>query len=208
MSSEQKVSALPLTHRQREVLGFIRKCLRQHGYGPTVRELAKEMGVRSPNGVMGHLNALERKGFIKRQANLSRSIVLTEAAMPRKGGFPVAAFLEKGRLVENPNPIEMLDVHELMRLDGLDFLWIRVQSDFELNDLSLKKGDLFLIRRSRCASAGESVVIRDFGKEFLLAKCQIDESTGKTFLQTAERRFENSNSTVFGILVLVIRFAF
>lgn len=208
MITTQKVSTLPLTVRQRQALEFIRKCLRKRGYGPTVRELAEGMGIHSPNGVMGHLNALERKGFIKRQANLSRSIMLTEAALPRKDGLPVAALLENGRLVENPDPNEVVDVHEQMRIDGLDFSWIRIQTDCVLNELHLKKGDLFLIRRSRSASEGESVVIRDFGKEFLLAKCQIDEATGKTVLRAAGRQFENSASTVFGILISVIRFFF
>lgn len=208
MSTRQKISTLPLTVRQRQALEFIRKCLRLRGYGPTVRELAEGMGVHSPNGVMGHLNALERKGFIKRQANLSRSIILTEAAFPRKEGLPVTALLENGRLVENPDPHEVVNVHEQMSIDGLEFSWIRIQNDCVLNDLHLKKDDLFLIRRSRSASEGESVVIRGFGKEFLLAKCQIDEVTGKTVLRTAGRQFENSSSTVFGIVVSVIRLFF
>lgn len=208
MSVTQKVSTPPLTDRQRQALEFIRKYIRQCGYGPTVRELAEGMGIHSPNGVMRHLNALERKGFIRRQANLSRSIILTEEALPRKDGIPVAALLENGRLVENPDPNEVVDVHERMYDDGLEHSWIRIQTDCALNGLHLKKGDLLLIRRSRSASEGETVVIRDFGKEFLLAKCLIDEVTGKTVLRAAGRQFENSTSTVFGILVSVIRFFF
>ncbi|MBR0191161.1 MAG: hypothetical protein IJQ31_03745 [Thermoguttaceae bacterium] len=208
MSSDQKNSRISLTVRQREVLEFIRKCFRKRGYGPTVRELAKGIGIHSPNGVMGHLDALQRKGYIKRQANLSRSIILMESADPRKDGFPVAALLENGRLVENPDPHERLNVHEQMHLDGPDFSWIRIQTDSRMNGFSLKKGDLLLVRHSSSASEGDSVVIRDFGKNFQLAKCQMDGVTGKTFLTTGTRRLENSNAKVFGILVFMIRFKF
>ena len=157
---------------------------------------------------MGHLDALQRKGYIKRQANLSRSIILTDLAAPRKDGLPVAALLENGRLVENPDPHEMLDVHEQMHLDGLDFSWIRIQTDCRVNGFLLQRGDLLLVHHSCCASEGDSVVIRDFGKIFRLAKCQMDGSTGKTFLTSGSRRLEISNATVFGILVLMIRFKF
>jgi SOS-response transcriptional repressor LexA len=55
--------------------------LRRHGRAPSVRELAVEMGVRSPNGVVVHLDALERKGWLTRGRDgghaKARSIRLT-----------------------------------------------------------------------------------------------------------------------------------
>ena len=50
-----------LTDRQREVYEFIRDLIRRRGYGPTVREIATQFDIRSPNGVVCHLKALERK---------------------------------------------------------------------------------------------------------------------------------------------------
>ena len=49
----------------------------RRGYGPTVREIAEHMDIRSPNGVVGHLRALVRKGLIRRNANKARAIELT-----------------------------------------------------------------------------------------------------------------------------------
>ena len=66
-----------LTDRQKSVFDFIHNCIVEDGYGPTIREIAEEFGFRSPNGVVGHLNALEKKGLISRENNKSRSIVLT-----------------------------------------------------------------------------------------------------------------------------------
>ena len=54
----------PLTDRQREVLDAIKR--RPLVYQATTRDLAREMGVGSPNGVQCHLNALEKKGYIRR----------------------------------------------------------------------------------------------------------------------------------------------
>ena len=63
-----------LTSRQREVIAFIREHQAEHGYAPTIREIGEAMGIRSTNGVNDHLKALERKGWIRREALLSRSI--------------------------------------------------------------------------------------------------------------------------------------
>ena len=51
-----------LTTRQREVYEFIRDKIRNRGYGPTVREIGGQFKISSPNGVMCHLKALEKKG--------------------------------------------------------------------------------------------------------------------------------------------------
>lgn len=65
-----------LTARQQAVLDFIREHIRIHRSPPTLREIGKAMGIRSSNGTNDHLRALERKGFIRRRAGLSRSIVI------------------------------------------------------------------------------------------------------------------------------------
>lgn len=62
-----------LTPKQREYLDYITAYWTQFGVGPTVREIAAEMGV-GLNAVVGHLYALERKGFIHRNAMDARSI--------------------------------------------------------------------------------------------------------------------------------------
>ena len=53
-----------LTRRQKQVYEFIRDKIRTRGYGPTVREIGTEFDISSPNGVMCHLKAFEKKGLI------------------------------------------------------------------------------------------------------------------------------------------------
>jgi len=67
-----------LTDRQRAVLTFIESQIRQLGYPPTIREIGRHLGMRSTNGVNDHLKALEKKGFIRREGNKSRTLRLVK----------------------------------------------------------------------------------------------------------------------------------
>lgn len=63
---------LPLTDRQREVLEFIKNNMAF--FSPTVREIAAAMSIKSPHGVTVHLEALERKGYIRMANGKPRGI--------------------------------------------------------------------------------------------------------------------------------------
>ena len=81
-----------LTPRQREIYEYVKENIMNRGYGPTVREIGNEFGIKSPNGVMCHLKALEKKGLISREPNLSRAIQLCDkpqrkTALDYKGQF-------------------------------------------------------------------------------------------------------------------------
>ena len=67
------------TKRQQAVLNVIEQCIREKGYGPTVREICQVLNLSSPSTVHVHLRALEDKGYIKRDPLKSRSIALTHA---------------------------------------------------------------------------------------------------------------------------------
>lgn len=62
----------PLTARQSEVLEFIKA--NSHLYGPSIREIARHLQVNNVTGVVGHLLALERKGYIRRTPGVARGI--------------------------------------------------------------------------------------------------------------------------------------
>lgn len=67
-----------LTESQRLVLQTIRDAIAQHGYPPTHREIAQHAGFASASSVSHQLRALQRKGFLRRDANLPRAMeVLT-----------------------------------------------------------------------------------------------------------------------------------
>lgn len=74
--TEQTTPDIKLTPRQTEAWQFIRA--NAGLYSVTYRELCEAMGIASPNGVAGHLRALERAGLIRRHPGKARGIeVLT-----------------------------------------------------------------------------------------------------------------------------------
>jgi repressor LexA len=65
---------MALTRRQREVLEFIRDHIIRKGASPTVREVAEHFGFRSPLSAKLHIDALVRKGYLKKRPFLSRGL--------------------------------------------------------------------------------------------------------------------------------------
>ena len=65
---------LPPTIRQKEILDYLGVHTRDYGYPPTVREICRATGLKSPRSVSQHLQALERKGYIHRGRDKSRAI--------------------------------------------------------------------------------------------------------------------------------------
>lgn len=63
-----------LTERQSECLGLIVKSIEERGFPPSLREIGRDMGIKTPNGVLAHLQALVNHGAIERDASLSRGI--------------------------------------------------------------------------------------------------------------------------------------
>ena len=76
MQTTEISSRKKLTEKQESIYSFIKQEITQQRLSPTVREIAEQFGIRSSNGVMCHLRALERKGWIKRDHYLSRGITL------------------------------------------------------------------------------------------------------------------------------------
>ena len=66
-----------LTARQAEVLEFIKA--NSGMFGPTIRQIAAAIGVNNVTGVVGHLRALEKKGYIRRTPNVARGIEVIRA---------------------------------------------------------------------------------------------------------------------------------
>lgn len=71
-----------LTARQREIYEYIRGHIEEVGYAPSIRDIGENFKIRSPNGVICHLRALESKGYIIRPHKLSRAITIIEETLP------------------------------------------------------------------------------------------------------------------------------
>lgn len=145
-----------LTERQRKIYEFIREKIRNRGYGPTVREIGDAFGIRSPNGVVGHLKALERKGLIKRHRYMSRAIELTAEPIQRYG-LPLAGEIAAGVLHEAVEQKEWVDFRDLFNPEDENLFVLRVRGDSMIED-QIADGDYVVVRKQKTARKGQIVV--------------------------------------------------
>src|SRR3954453_13985391 len=75
----------PLTPKQQRIYDFICQRIDDRGFPPTIRDIGTAFDIKSPNGVMCHLKALEKKGFISREGKSARAIRPTQRIVARNG---------------------------------------------------------------------------------------------------------------------------
>ena len=192
-----------LTKRQRTIFDFIRKLIEGRGYGPTIREIADEMNYRSPNGVMCHLRALEKKGLINRTSNRSRSIVLTEEVVEELHGFPLAGRVQAGALMEAIEQTERIDVGSLWPQKGTFALEVVGDS---MIDAQIAPGDYVIVKKRYTASKGDIVVARTPDGEATL-KYWFPEKN-RIRLQPANKKMKpiySKDAKVAGVVIGVVR---
>ena len=144
-----------LTDRQQNVYDMIRTLIVKRGYGPTVREIGEHFGIKSPNGVMCHLRALERKGLIRRSPNKSRAIELTQAADRNGKALTMAGMVAAGPTTLAFEQNERVDFSEVFF--GEDRFVLRVSGD-SMIDAHIADGDYVVIQKQQTAEPGQLVV--------------------------------------------------
>src|SRR3989442_9377910 len=75
---------MALTKRQKEVLDYLISFETKHGYSPSFEEIGKGLKLTSLATVHKHITTLEKKGFIRRGYNQSRSIEILQLPKPVK----------------------------------------------------------------------------------------------------------------------------
>jgi repressor LexA len=176
-----------LTQRQKEIYEFIRSKIEARGYGPTVREIGVGFGIKSPNGVMCHLKALEKKGLIIRQEFSARAIQLVDHKRP-SAGLPLLGNVAAG------SPVEALEQQERLEFDDLfggpQRYALKVHGQSMIED-HIADGDYVVIHKQETARNGERVVAMIDG-----------EVTLKRFYEETDNiRLEPANGTMKPIIV-------
>lgn len=153
------MASRPLTERQQEILDFIKHAIKEQGFPPTLREIGKAFGIRSTKGVNDHLAALERKGKIRRHAELSRGIEVI-------GMVPAAAEVDQiplvGRIAAGSPVLASENIEDTFSLDkglahGGTFM-LAVEGN-SMIDAHICDGDYILVRPQEDANDGEIVAV-------------------------------------------------
>ncbi len=149
-----------LTERQLEVLEIIRKHIQKDGQAPTVREVAKGLGVSSTCTAHKHLAALEKKGLISKTKYGYRSIEIPGEFTPQKVQFsnvPLVGRVAAGLpLLAAENLDGYISVPaEMAQGDRLFALKVRGDS---MKDVGIMDGDTIIARQQETAQNGDIVV--------------------------------------------------
>ena len=193
-----------LTERQMEIYEFIKEKIESRGYGPTVREIGLGFNIKSPNGVMCHLKALEKKGLIKREGFSARAIQLVDYQF-LGGGLPMLGVVAAGSPILAPAQEERLEFNEVFGGAGRYALKVRGHSMIENH---IDDGDYVVIRKQETAQDGERVVAM-INDEVTLKRYRKERNQVR--LEPANKDMEpiilrsKDDAKIIGVLVGVMR---
>ena len=184
-----------LTRRQRQVIDFIANFLQEQGYSPSFQEIAQGLGLNSLATVHKHVLTLERKGYLRRHFNQSRSIepsqrYLQDARRARQGRaaseLPLLGRIAAGKPVESieqPGTISLSDF-----VGQKDVFVLEVKGD-SMIDEHIVDGDFILVEKTPQVSDGEIAVALVGGSESTLKRIY-REGAGRVRLQPANARMK------------------
>ena len=161
-----------LTDRQRQTLQFVAETVAERGYPPSVREICEALGLASSSTVHSHLQALQRKGYVRIDPTKPRAIELlfdpeTGLAAEKR---PARSVPLLGRIAAGTPILAEEHVEEIYPMpsdlvgDGNVFM-LEVKGD-SMIDAGILGGDLVVVRQQPTAHSGEIVaalIPTDFG---------------------------------------------
>jgi len=181
-----------LTKRQEDALKFIKTYIVSHGYPPTVREIATNIGVSSPATVQAHLDSLANKGYIKKGSNKNRTIELMvdNEFIPKNEDVievPLLGKITAGNPIEAiQNPDEYFSLPAYLVPKDKEVFTLNVSGDSMIN-AGILDGDIVIVERRNTARNGEIVV----------AMTEDNEVTLKTFYKEKDHiRLQPENDTM------------
>ena len=167
---------MALTPRQKELLDFLIDFIEDKGYSPSYEEIASNLELASLATVHKHISALERKNYIRRSHNQSRSVEVSPQYLrerrsaqggPMSNELPLLGRIAAGvpvEAIENSNTLSFADFTE----KG-DTFALEVRGESMIED-HICSGDYVLVQRATEAKDGEIVVALVDGSEATLKR--------------------------------------
>lgn len=175
---------MALTKRQKEVLDYLVSFETRHGYAPSFEEIGKGLKLTSLATVHKHISTLEKKGFIRRGYNQSRSIEIVQLPKTPKEQIierriqelPLVGRIAAGRPLEAVEERETISLGDFAR-GGNSFV-LQVKGNSMIED-HIMDGDFVVCEQTQVANAGDIVV----------ALVGDEEATLKRFYREGSERF-------------------
>ncbi len=187
-----------LSHRQQMILDYIKNEVHTKGYPPSVREIAKAVGLASSSTVHGHLSRLESKGYIRRDPTKPRAIEILDHNMdesiPREEAryVPVIGKVTAGLPITAVENIEEYVPVPSMNMSPDENLFVLVIEGDSMIEAGILDGDKVIVKQQNTAENGEIVV----------AMTEDDEATVKRFFKEKNHvRLQPENSFMEPIIL-------
>ncbi len=200
---------MPLTKRQREIFDWLASYIADHGYAPSFEEIGRHFGFTSLATVHEHVSNLERKGYIRKSFNQSRSIELVGDGSVQGGivlpllgevaaGQPIEAIVDEESILVPPSLTRRTGKHYVLRVRGNSMI-----------DEQIRDGDYIIVASRETAGDGEMVIALIGGESATMKKLYREED-GRLRLQPANASlapmyFPADHVQVQGIVVGVMR---
>lgn len=139
---------------EQRILNIIRQYITEHGYAPTLEEIAREAGLKARSQVHKYVNSLIEQGHLTRDGRARRGLKLVEEDTNLLS-IPIAGQIAAGQPIEAISGGEELDLKELFLKEGRYPLRISGES---MIDVGLHDGDIAIIQHAQTARKGEIVV--------------------------------------------------
>lgn len=151
----RKIINRALTPKQKKILDFIIIFTRKKGYAPSLEEIADKFGLVIST-VHQHVKALRAKGYLKKEDNQPRGMILPEQS-PESVEIPLLGLIAAGspiEPIENPEPVKV--PRNLVSRRG-DYYALKVQGDSMIED-GIWDGDVVVIKSQPTAEDKDTVV--------------------------------------------------
>ena len=145
-----------LTPKQQQIYDYILSFAGEHGYPPSVREIAQAVNLKSPATVHFHLKGLREAGYITQAEGKTRAISIVGAGGGRKDQVPLVGYVAAGSPILAQENIEDYLTFDTGGLAGEHFaLKVRGESMLEAGILP---GDIVVVHQQPLARNGDIVV--------------------------------------------------
>ena len=186
------MSPVTIYRKQKQILGFISQYIQMNNSSPTLQEIANAMGLSSLATVHEHLQALVKKGLIRRYEGAVRGIeVLEEKINATLQGIelPLLGYIAAGKPIEAiENPLASVMVSADLVSKSRRCYVLQVKGDSMIKE-GIFDGDFVVIQQQEIANNGDIVVaLLDNG--FATLKKFYREKNGKIRLQPANDLME------------------
>ncbi|HEY6467724.1 MAG TPA: transcriptional repressor LexA [Candidatus Acidoferrales bacterium] len=180
---------MALTKRQKEVLNYLVGFINKNGYSPSFEEIAHALKLTSLATVHKHLSTLEKKNFIRRGYNQSRSIEVIQLPKPVREEIldrhvvelPLRGRIAAGRPLEAIEEDETISLSDFTRGPNTFVLQVKGES---MRDDHILDGDFIVVEPTQVANTGE-IVVALVGEDEATVKRFYRESGGRIRLQPA-----------------------